>query len=107
MIFFVEAALLLDQEIAAESTRQKSNDISDERAIMLSPRLFLLLRVATILLLIHSLASAVGNQHFRSVILVGSDTKLQFEQQADGLRVRLPDHAPGKYAYALRIMFDS
>jgi alpha-L-fucosidase len=56
---------------------------------------------------IHSLASAVGNEHVRSVILVGSDAKLQFEQRADGLRVRLPDQAPGKYAYALRIMFDS
>ncbi len=55
---------------------------------------------------IHSLASAVGNEHVRSVILVGSDAKLQFEQRADGLRVRLPDQAPGKYAYALRIMFD-
>ena len=55
---------------------------------------------------IHSLASAVGNEHVRSVILVGSEAKLQFEQGADGLRVRLPDQAPGKYAYALRIMFD-
>lgn len=55
---------------------------------------------------IHSLASAVGNEHVRSVILVGSDAKLQFEQRADGLQVRLPDQAPGKYAYALRIMFD-
>ena len=55
---------------------------------------------------IHSLASAVGNEHVRSVILVGSEAKLQFEQRADGLRVRLPDQAPGKYAYALRIMFD-
>ena len=55
---------------------------------------------------IHSLASAVGNEHVRSVILVGSEAKLQFEQRADGLRVRLPDQAPGKYAYALRIRFD-
>ena len=39
---------------------------------------------------IHSLASAVGNEHVQSVILVGSDAKLQFEQRADGLRVRLP-----------------
>lgn len=55
---------------------------------------------------IHSLSSAVGNEQVRSVILVGSDAKLQFEQRADGLRVRLPDQAPGKYAYALRIMFE-
>jgi len=55
---------------------------------------------------IHSLASTVGNEHVRSVILVGSEAKLQFEQRADGLRVRLPDQAPGKYAYGLRIMFD-
>ena len=55
---------------------------------------------------IHSLASTAGNEHVRSVILLGSDAKLQFEQRADGLRVRLPDQAPAKYAYALRIMFD-
>jgi alpha-L-fucosidase len=55
---------------------------------------------------IHSLASTAGTEHVRSVILLGSDAKLQFEQRADGLRVRLPDQAPAKYAYALRIVFD-
>jgi alpha-L-fucosidase len=55
---------------------------------------------------VHSLASTVGTEHVQSVILLGSDTKLQFEQRADGLRVRLPDQAPGKYAYAFRIVFD-
>jgi len=54
---------------------------------------------------IHSLASAVGNERVQSVILVGSDAKLQFEQRADALRVRLPDQAPAKYAYALRVIF--
>ena len=55
---------------------------------------------------IHSLASTAGTEHVRSVILLGSEAKLQFEQRADGLRVRLPDQAPAKYAYALRIVFD-
>ena len=62
MFLFVESALLLDQEIAAELIRQKSNDVSDERAIMLSPRLFLILKVATILLL----SSAVSMAHAQS-----------------------------------------
>jgi alpha-L-fucosidase len=55
---------------------------------------------------IHALASGVGNEHVQSVSLLGSDAKLQFEQRADGLRVRMPGPAPAKYAYALRIMFD-
>lgn len=55
---------------------------------------------------IHSLASAVGTERVRSVILVGSDAKLQFEQRADGLHVRLPAQSPAKYAYALRMAFD-
>jgi hypothetical protein len=30
---------------------------------------------------------------------------VQFDQQDDGLHVKLPGHAPTKYAYALRVTF--
>jgi len=55
---------------------------------------------------IRSLTSTVGTEHVQSVTLLGSDAKLQFDQRADGLHVRIPVQAPAKYAYALRIMFD-
>ena len=56
---------------------------------------------------IRSLAQSVGSERVLSVALVGSDTKLQFEQRADGLHVKLPGQAPAKYAYALRVRFGS
>jgi alpha-L-fucosidase len=40
-----------------------------------------------------------------SVELLGADSKLSFEQRADGLHVQLPTAAPGKYAYSFRIHF--
>jgi hypothetical protein len=41
------------------------------------------------------------------VSLVGNETKVQFSQNPDGLRVVLPTLAsPAKYAYALRVRFD-
>jgi alpha-L-fucosidase len=55
---------------------------------------------------IHALASTAGSEHVQSVTLLGSDAKLQFDQRADGLHVRIPVLAPAKYAYALRILFD-
>ena len=55
---------------------------------------------------IRSLALAQGSAQVRTVILLGGDAKLQFEQRADGLHVQLPAQAPAKYAYALRVMFD-
>ncbi len=55
---------------------------------------------------IRSLAPTVGNEPVHSVVLLGSDAKLQFEQRADGLHVRLPGQAPAKYAYALRVAFE-
>jgi alpha-L-fucosidase len=55
---------------------------------------------------IHSLASTVGTEHVQSVILLGSDMRLQFEQRADGLHVRVPAQSAAKYAYALRMRFD-
>jgi len=54
---------------------------------------------------IHSLALTVGTEPVQSVTLLGSDGKLQFEQRADGLHVRLPTQSPAKYAYALRVTF--
>jgi alpha-L-fucosidase len=55
---------------------------------------------------IHSLAPTVGTEDVQSVTLLGRDAKLQFEQRADGLHVRLPAQSPAKYAYALRMTFD-
>lgn len=55
---------------------------------------------------IHSLGStAIKGQKIASVALLGSDEKLSFRQQPDGLRIQLPPQAPGKYAYAYRIVF--
>ena len=56
--------------------------------------------------MIHSLAQMVGNEHVRSVALLGSSGKLQFEQRSEGLYVQLPAQAPAKYAYVLRVTFD-
>jgi len=54
---------------------------------------------------IHALASkAAGSQKVGSVSLLGSDDKLRFEQQPDGLHIKVPAQAPGKYAYAFRIL---
>src|SRR5246500_4143973 len=55
---------------------------------------------------IHSLASTVGAERVQSVTLLDSDAKLQFEQRADGLHVRMLARARSKYAYALRMTFD-
>ncbi|MBV9146211.1 MAG: alpha-L-fucosidase [Acidobacteria bacterium] len=56
--------------------------------------------------LIRSLAQGVGTQRVGTVSLLGSDVKLQFEQEAQGLRVHLPPQPPTKYAYVLRIGFN-
>jgi hypothetical protein len=40
-----------------------------------------------------------------SIALLGSDAKLKFQQEADGLHIDLPQTAPGKYAYSFRILF--
>jgi hypothetical protein len=39
------------------------------------------------------------------VALLGSDAKLRFEQQADGLHIQVPAQASGKYAYAFRVVW--
>jgi alpha-L-fucosidase len=55
---------------------------------------------------IHSLGSTALGAKIRSVDLLGSDAKITFEQREDGLHIHLPEHGPGKYAYAFRIVFD-
>jgi alpha-L-fucosidase len=56
---------------------------------------------------IHALAAAPGSQKVESVTLLGSDARIQARQQADGLHLQLPAQAPGKYAYAFRILFEN
>jgi len=53
---------------------------------------------------IHSLGSgALGaGKEIQEVTLLGSDAKLEWQQQADGLHIQLLPHAPGKYAYVYR-----
>ena len=54
---------------------------------------------------IHSLGqSSLGaNQSVREVTLLGSDAKLDWKQEADGLKVQLGNAPIGKYAYVLRV----
>jgi alpha-L-fucosidase len=55
---------------------------------------------------IHSLGSNAigGGRKVASVALLGSGSALQFQQRPDGLHIRLPRKAPGKYAYVYRIL---
>jgi alpha-L-fucosidase len=55
---------------------------------------------------IHSLAGTVGSERVQNVALLGSDSKLRFQQRGDGLHVQLPGQPPAKYAYALRVTFE-
>lgn len=55
---------------------------------------------------IRSLALETGTAPVKTVALLGSDAKVQFEQRADGLHVQLPAQRPAKYAYALRVAFN-
>ena len=53
---------------------------------------------------IHSLGtSAPDSVKILSVWLLGSDSKVTFEQREDGLHVHLPEKPAGKYAYSFRI----
>ena len=54
---------------------------------------------------VHSLAASAGDARVAEVTLLGSNAKLQFHQQADGLHIQLPAANPGKYAYSFRITF--
>ncbi len=55
---------------------------------------------------IHSLGAAVGQSKVASVALLGSHSKVAFEQREDGLHVHLPEQAPCKYAYSFLIKFE-
>lgn len=46
-----------------------------------------------------------GTKKVESIALLGSDSKLKFQQEADGLHVDLPTTAPGKHAYSFRVSF--
>ena len=55
---------------------------------------------------IHSLRLGVaGQQNVASVEMIGSESKLAFQQLADGLHIKVPERAPGRYAYGFRIRF--
>jgi alpha-L-fucosidase len=54
---------------------------------------------------IHTLTAAeLGGKKIAAVLLLGSGTPLTFEAQVDGLHIRVPAQAPGKYVYGYRIM---
>jgi alpha-L-fucosidase len=55
---------------------------------------------------IHSLAPTVGSEPVQSITLLGGEAKVEFDQRADGLYVRLPGQPPAKHAYVLRMVFD-
>ena len=56
---------------------------------------------------IRTLSSTVtGARAVREVTLLGSDARISFKQQEDGLHLQVPTTAPGKYAYVYRIRFD-
>ena len=56
---------------------------------------------------IQTLASkVVGARSVSAVSLLGVPTKLEFTQREDGLHIKVPAEAPGKYAYAYRISFE-
>ena len=55
---------------------------------------------------IHSLASGVsGSAKVSSVTLLGSPAAIHFEQQPDGLHLKVPQAPAGKYAYAFKVKF--
>jgi alpha-L-fucosidase len=56
---------------------------------------------------IHTLSSdIVGARKVNSVSLLGASAELTFTQRADGLHIKVPAEAPGKYAYVYRIGFE-
>jgi alpha-L-fucosidase len=55
---------------------------------------------------IHSLAKTLGSEPVQSIAVLGGDSKLRFEQGADGLHVQLPAQASARYPYVLRLTFE-
>jgi alpha-L-fucosidase len=56
---------------------------------------------------IHSLGRDALTPSVTSVVLLGSDAKIGFDQRADGLHLELPAQPPGNFAYAFRIQTGS
>jgi alpha-L-fucosidase len=57
---------------------------------------------------IHALGiGGLGSQHIQSVEMLGSDAKVKYEQQADGLHITAPAKPAGESAYVYRITLDS
>ncbi|MGB8010444.1 MAG: alpha-L-fucosidase [Terriglobales bacterium] len=56
-------------------------------------------------IVIHSLAKGAldAGYKIRTVVLLGTDSELAFEQLDDGLHIQVPEKSPGKYAYSFRI----
>jgi alpha-L-fucosidase len=55
---------------------------------------------------IHALGSGqLGGREVASVALLGSPAAISFEVRADGLHLRLPAQANGKFAYAYKVEF--
>lgn len=53
---------------------------------------------------IHSLGTnLLGTLKIESVVLLGPNANLRFQQRTDALHVQVPAQAPGRYAYAFRI----
>jgi alpha-L-fucosidase len=50
---------------------------------------------------IHSLGAS--EQKVQSVSLLGSESKIEFQQQADGLHIQIPQGVPTEIAYTFRI----
>jgi alpha-L-fucosidase len=56
---------------------------------------------------IHTLrGGTAGSPRVKAVRLLGNDSKISFEQRADGLHIHLPEQNAGKYAYSFRILFN-
>jgi len=51
-------------------------------------------------------SSAMSSQKIATIGLLGSDVKLPFQQQPDGLHIQLPRQSLGKYAYAFRVVLE-
>jgi len=54
---------------------------------------------------IHSIVPEAGNQDVASVESLSDDSKLEFQQQGNGLHIKLGDQKAAKYAYVFRIKF--
>lgn len=58
--------------------------------------------------LIESLGStALSGKKIEKVSLVGSTVELEYSQQTEGLHIRVPAQAPGRYAYCFKVLLAS